>query len=171
MKPTPPCSTHLIMPSRRSRKGPSPRTSAGAPARKPSKSDWKSPDQLGYLNSHLSRFISFQTAGALTRFWPRVFDGWHKQWPITPSPDDIRQYGSRENAILTLRSTTNTVCIVTCFYLYPYSFPLTAGSHVVPQPGSSHRQVLKSSPATHPKRQSETRSRPGLLCLCLGLWP
>lgn len=64
------------------------------------------------MTTLLPDFITHQTAGSLERFWPRVFDSWHTKWPITPSPDAIKLYGSRENATLALRSENYQVRII-----------------------------------------------------------
>ncbi|KAF9777754.1 hypothetical protein BJ322DRAFT_1114803 [Thelephora terrestris] len=54
----------------------------GAVARLPSKSK----EQVDYLVTHYQDFLTHQTAVTLDRFWPRVYEGWYKRWPITPAP-------------------------------------------------------------------------------------
>ena len=78
---------------------------------KPSRVAWKTGEQLEYLLSHWGNFVTHQNEKGLDRFWPRVYDGWYKKWPITPSPELVKEHGSRENAILTLRSENNGVRI------------------------------------------------------------
>ena len=76
---------------------------------KPSKNCWKSDDQVNYLISHWLDFKAHQAAGALDRFWPRVFDGWYQKWPVTSTPEAVAEYGSPANAVLALRLGTNSV--------------------------------------------------------------
>ena len=91
---------------------------------KPSRTAWKTGEQLEFLLSHWDRYVTHQTDGTLDRFWPRVYDAWYKAWKITPSAEAIKQYGSSENAILTLRSENNSVRM-TNFYASNLEPPLT----------------------------------------------
>lgn len=104
----------------------------------------KTPEQVSYLDSHLSGYFAHQNARTLDRFWPRVYDGWYKQWPITASPKEIRNHGSSANAILVIRNIRNKVRIPSSLYrtLSTTHF-LTDDAHVLPQPGSPQFQVLK----------------------------
>lgn len=84
----------------------------------------KSKEQLDYLNSHLSDFLTHQAAGSLDRFWPRVYDGWHKKWPVAATADDVKEYDSLEGAILVLRTDNNQVRVITfvCLELLTIQF-------------------------------------------------
>ncbi|KAF9778391.1 hypothetical protein BJ322DRAFT_1025103 [Thelephora terrestris] len=73
----------------------------------PRRSDGKSKEQVEFLTSHLANFFIHQTAGSLDRFWPRVYEGWQKQWPIVPPAEDIKVHGSREKALSKLRAANN----------------------------------------------------------------
>lgn len=115
-------SSHLSMAPKRSEKKPPPTPTSATTADAPSKSSrvaWKQGDQLEYMLSHWESFVTNQNEKKLDRFWPRVYDGWYKKWPITPSLESIGKYGSRENAILALRSENNNVSI-TSFYALHY---------------------------------------------------
>jgi hypothetical protein len=83
----------------------------------PRRSDGKSKEQVEFLTSHLANFFIHQTAGSLDRFWPRVYEGWQKQWPIVPPAEDIKVHGSREKALSKLRAANNKVRIIRCLYL------------------------------------------------------
>lgn len=100
-----------MVPKRSEKKSPSTSKSVTTadPSSKPSRVAWKTGEQLEYLLSQWDRFVTHQTDGRLDRFWPHVYDGWSKAWPITPSAESIKQHGSRENAILALRLETNGV--------------------------------------------------------------
>ena len=86
-------------------------TPESAPAPKLPKAAWKTGEQLEYLLSQWPTFTSHQTAGKLDRFWPHVYDTWYKKWPIDPAPQALKQHGTREEAILVLRSENNQVRI------------------------------------------------------------
>ena len=112
------CLFHLAMPSSRSeKKRPSASKSAKTADASPKlpRTAWKTREQLEYLLSCWDRFLTYQNEGTLDRFWPHVYAGWNKAWPIVPSPESINEYGSYENAVLTLRSENNNVRI-TWFY-------------------------------------------------------
>lgn len=74
-----------------------------------SKAVKKSKEQLDYLLAYWPGYVAHQAAKTLDRFWPRVFNGWYEQWPIKPTPEEIGEYGSTANAILTLRVKSNEV--------------------------------------------------------------
>lgn len=101
----------------------------------------KSKEQVEYLLTHWSGYITHQTAKTLDRFWPRVFDGWHERWPATPTPAEVREYGSTANAILTLRVKNNEVRTTNAARLVPLTifklrrnFVLGFITVLVPQP-------------------------------------
>jgi hypothetical protein len=99
-------------------------TAIGASTPKAPKAPGKSKEQLDYLNSHLSDFLTHQAAGSLDRFWPRVYDGWHKKWPVAATADDVKEYDSLEGAILVLRTDNNQVRVITfvCLELLTIQF-------------------------------------------------
>jgi len=110
---------------------------------KSSKNGWKTKEQVDYMLSHWPDYTAHQTSKTLDRFWPLVYDGWYKRWPITPTSEQIGKHGSRANALLVLRSDKNDVSAQKTLSLtLPADFlhPLTANSRVVSQPGSSHSQ-------------------------------
>jgi hypothetical protein len=86
----------------------------GAVARLPSKSK----EQVDYLVTHYQDFLTHQTAVTLDRFWLRVYEGWYKRWPITPTPGATK--GSAGDA----RTENNQVRIITflCLVLLLTSF-------------------------------------------------
>ena len=114
------------MAPKRSGKNPSPTSASETTANalsKPSRVAWKTGEQLEYLLSRWGEFVTHQNEKGLDRFWPRVYDGWYKKWLITPSPELVKEHGSRENAILTLRSENNGVRIMS-FYKFLRLVPL-----------------------------------------------
>ena len=80
---------------------------------KPSKTSWKTEEQTEYILSHYSGYITYQASGSLNRFWPIVYDGWYKEWPITPTPAMAREHGSPAKALLALRTENNRVSTTT----------------------------------------------------------
>lgn len=94
-------------------------TEVADPSPKPSRMAWKTEEQLEHMVTYWGSFLTHQNAGTLERFWPRVYDGWYQRWPITPSSESIKEHGSRENAILALRSENNNVCITSFYILSP----------------------------------------------------
>jgi hypothetical protein len=121
------------MAPRRLEKKPPPSTSTTTTDTPPkSRIAWKTGDQLEYMLSHWESFVTHQNKKTLDRFWSRVYDGWYKKWPITPTLESIGKYGSPENAILTLRSENNAVRIMSFYASYPdHSYLLLEGSFVV----------------------------------------
>ncbi|KAF9642316.1 hypothetical protein BDM02DRAFT_3193503 [Thelephora ganbajun] len=99
-----------MAPKRSEKKPPSTSTTATTAdaSTKPPRTAWKTGEQLEWLLSRWEDFITHQTEGMLDRFWPRVYHAWYLKWPITPTPQSVNQWGSHENAVLTLRSESNT---------------------------------------------------------------
>ncbi|KAF9784807.1 hypothetical protein BJ322DRAFT_1109516 [Thelephora terrestris] len=95
------------MSSKQLGKKPAPTPNTGTATGASTTKSGKSKEQLEFLTSHHLGFLTHQTATTLNRFWPPVFDGWYKKWPITVTPADIKQYGSPANAILVFRKVTN----------------------------------------------------------------
>ena len=130
----------LTMPPKRSQKQPPPTPAPGtmedAPASKlPSRTTWKTGEQLEYMQTRWSSFLTHQNKGTLDRFWPSLLDTWAKRWPITdPSPELVKECGSTSAAILTLRSETNKVRLVgsspCTTNIHPYF--LSEDPHLVP---------------------------------------
>ena len=77
----------------------------------PSAGAWKTGEQLEYMLSVWSVYLTHQDEGTLSKFWPRVFDHWQKTWKIVPSASDVKEYGGPQEAILVIRAKTNKVRI------------------------------------------------------------
>ena len=120
---------------------PTPETAEDAPP-KPSKAAWKTGEQLEYLYSQWPNYLAHRGAKASDRFWPRIFDQWHRTWKTQPTPDVVELHGSVENAILALRAKTNKVRALCLAFLYPLLTPLIRGS----APGSTTRDVQVLNP-------------------------
>ncbi|KAF9781016.1 hypothetical protein BJ322DRAFT_1023687 [Thelephora terrestris] len=101
------------MSSKQLGKKPAPTPNTGTATGASTTKSGKSKEQLEFLTSHHLGFLTHQTATTLNRFWPPVFDGWYKKWPITVTPADIKQYGSPANAILVFRKVTNELTALT----------------------------------------------------------
>ena len=130
------------MPPKRSDKKAPPTSASGTTSDttpKPSRTAWKTGEQLEYMLSHWADFVTHQTQGSLDRFWPHVYDGWYTQWPIKPTPESISKAGNRECAILTLRSENNNVRIMnpspnTPDHSYPFVRESVRGFTTTPVP-------------------------------------
>lgn len=67
-------------------------------------------------------FLTHQSNGSVERFWPRVYEDWYTQWPITPTPQEIAEAGSASGAILIFRNENNKVRILARLFIYPYLY-------------------------------------------------
>lgn len=146
-----------------------PSTAEGTPVKSPSRAAWKTREQLEYLLSQWSGFISHQNAGSLDRFWPRIYDHWYRMWPINPTPQAIQEHGGRSEAILLLRNKNSTVCIRDPDLHTPPHSCFPEKLHMVSQPRPPKFQGHQGRPMAQSKRQMKTCSRPSLLYLRLGL--
>ena len=104
-----------------------PETGEDAPS-KPSKTPWKTGEQLEYLYSQWPSFLANQSAKTWSQFWPRVYDHWHRTWRTQATPEGVELHGSAENAILAFRAKTNKVRILRLVPLFPLLTPLIRGS-------------------------------------------
>lgn len=145
-------------------------TSAGVLS-KPSRAAWKTGEQLEYLLTHWTGYVTHQNKKTLASFWSRVYDGWYRKWPITPSIESMAKHGSREGAILALRSENNSVRITIFYISYSWSRLLSEDPYVVSQPRPPGFQVWQVRFATQSKREAKACPRPSLLHLCLGFRP
>ena len=114
-------------------------------ASRSSRAGRRTKEQLVYMNSYWTSYLHNQSAGTLDRFWPLVYDGWYKTWPIeTPTPANIKECGSVSAAKLLLHSENNLVR-ATSYY------PCTIGHLFIPlvrgfAPGSTTRVVRAPKP-------------------------
>ena len=126
-----------MAPSKRLGKEPSPTPASAVTTHtlpKPSRNSWKTKEQGAFLLGKSTEFVDYQNEGTLERFWPPIYDTWYKRWPILPTPQDVKAYGSSLNAILTLRSKNNTVRIMNSYSrTRDHSSPLLENSYVVSQ--------------------------------------
>ena len=142
-------------------------TTTGALTPKPPKAAWKTPEQLNYLTSHMTDFVTHQTAGSLDRFWPRVFDGWYKQWPISPTPEAIKDCGSSAGAILKARSENNQVRIKASLLL---SFTNISSQKIRTWFHNQARPTSKSSKSDLRLNQIEKRKLAPAQAYCTYAW-
>ena len=77
---------------------------------KPSRLAWKNGTQLEFLFSKLPSYLDHQDKGILGRFWPPIYNTWHKNWaPPEPTTQEIEKHGSSVNATLIFHSKNNVV--------------------------------------------------------------
>ena len=76
---------------------------------KPSRSDWKTAEQLEFLVNRWEGFKRAQDGKTLDHFWARVFEDWYTFWPIPSSPSLARDYGTIEEGRLMLQKEKNNV--------------------------------------------------------------
>ena len=134
----------------------------------------KSKEQIDYLTSHMSDYLTHKDAKTLDRFWPSVFDGWYKKWPIdipTPEPGEEHSLPADADAAVALRSHTNDVRILSHFHSRaPKPFPSsTDHSHLVPQQGPPHFRFPEIRLTVEPTGKTTTTHHPSLLLLRVGL--
>lgn len=76
---------------------------------KPADPGWKTGEQLEFLLRRWEDFKRTQNAKTLDKFWPRVFEDWYTNWPISSSPSLALTHGTVEEGRLKLQKAKNTV--------------------------------------------------------------
>ena len=90
---------------------------------------WKTGEQLEFMLSKWSLYLTHQNEGTLDRFWPPVFDHWQRTWVVEPPAKAVKKHGGRENAILVIRSETQVVS-VTNSHCSPHDHSLVAHQRI-----------------------------------------
>ena len=67
---------------------------------KPTRTDWKTGDQLEFLFGYWRAFKTAQDAKALEPFWNRVFEEWFHEWPVHVTLDEIREFGPMDAPVM-----------------------------------------------------------------------
>ncbi|KAF9642118.1 hypothetical protein BDM02DRAFT_3193876 [Thelephora ganbajun] len=135
-----------MAPKRSEKKPPSTSTMATTAdaSTKPPWTAWKTGEQLEWLLSYWEDFITHQTEGTLDCFWPRVYHTWYLKWLITLTPQSINQWGSHENAVLTLHSESNTRI---CMWFHNHTCPGSKAAKSDLQLNQNEKQKLAPAQA------------------------